>query len=124
METLISADELTLERIRGIFSAAYYETSPLIVDGEQMEDYLKIDMPTADVFLQVNSQYQYITLSTYMGQDERPLSELYQFANHLNKKLLWAKFSVDDGDKNEYGINATQTITYKGGLNPSSLVYS
>lgn len=121
METLISADELTRERIRDIFSTAYYETKPLVVDGEDIENYLIIDMPTVDIILQVDSQYRHISLSAYIHREE-PLSALYQFANHLNRKLLWAKFAVDDEDENDYGLHATQTITYKGGLSPSNLV--
>lgn len=118
---LIPAETVTIETIKDIFRSAYHETKPLIIDDEEQIDSIIVDMSIVDIIIQLNTEYKYLVLTTYYVPEEQSLEKLFQVVNRLNLKYLWAKFIVDEED-DEYGINTTFTIRYKGGLNPFALV--
>jgi hypothetical protein len=120
---LIPSETVTIEMIKDIFRSAYYETKPFMIDGAEQIDSIIIDMSIVDIIIQLNTEYKHLLLSTYYTPQEQSFKKLLRIVNRLNLKYLWAKFIVDKYDE-EYGINATFIIKYKGGLNPFSLVDS
>jgi hypothetical protein len=121
---IIPTETVTIETIKDIFKSAYHETKPLVINDEEQMDSTIVDMPIVDIIIQLYAEHQYLLLSTYYVPEEQSLEKLFKVVNYLNRKYLWAKFIVDEEDDDEYGINATFTIKYKGGLNPFRLVDS
>jgi hypothetical protein len=121
---IVPAEIVTIETIKDIFKSAYYETKPLVINGEEEMNSTIVDMPIVNIIIQLYAEHQYLLLSTYYVPKEQSLEKLFKVVNYLNRKYLWAKFIVDEEDDDEYGINATFTLNHKGGLNPFRLVDS